>query len=146
MNLFLCIMWHCSFSHSRSDCEISAGLSITGVSVWLWDTCRPFKYRCQCLIVRYLQVFQVLVSVSDCEISTGLSITGVSQCLIVRYLQAFQVLVSVSDCEISAGLSSTDVSVWLWDICRLFKNWCQCLIQSKESCYYQRQMSVLFFK
>ena len=49
----------------RSDCEISAGHSSTGVNVWLWDICRPFKSWCQCLIVRYLQAFQVLASVSD---------------------------------------------------------------------------------
>ena len=127
---------------SVSDYEISAGLSITAVSVWLWDICRPFKYWCQCLIVRYLQVFQLLVSVCDCEISAILSSTGVSvwlwdicrpfeylcQCLIVRYLQAFQLVVSVSDCELSAGVSSTGVSVWLWDICRPLNYWCQCVI------------------
>ena len=33
MNLFVYITWLYSFAKSRSDCEISAGLSNTGVSV-----------------------------------------------------------------------------------------------------------------
>ena len=123
MNLFVFITWLCSFAQTSSDCEVSAGLSSTDVSVWSWDIWRIFKYWCRCLILIYLQAFQALVSMSDCDISAGLSSTGVSvrlwdicrpfkcwcQCLIVRYLQAFQMLVSVSDCEITAGLSSTGV-------------------------------------
>ena len=80
------------------------------------------------LIVRYLQAFQLLVSVSDCEISAGLSSTCVSVWLWDIYRPLNYWCQSVSDCEIPAGLSSTGVSVWLWDICRPFKYWCQCLI------------------
>ena len=96
---------------SVSDCEISASFPISGVSVWLWVICRRFKYWCQCLIVRYLQASQLLVSVCDCEISAGLSITGANVWF-----------------EISAGLQITSANVWLWDICRPFNYWCQCLI------------------
>ena len=79
---------------SVSDCEISAGLSNTGVSVWLWDICRPFKYWCQCLIVRYLQAFQVLASVSDISqrklllpaLESGLSFNKVHQYKIYRII------------------------------------------------------------